>query len=266
MRKMIPTAVLAGLALALASCGVAATGSAQPTAGPPSAAPAPTAPAPTAAPEPTGVPAPAPEPSPQASGGASVRPPDELVGAALERLAAYLKVEPATLSLQSANAQEWPSSALGCPAADGVYADVIVEGFQLIFTDLAQTTQYPVHTAETAAQLILCQGGTPVDLLAGQAGGAAGSGAAQLPPPGGALLGQARAALAKELGVAEDAITVVSAEPAEWRDSSLGCPQPGMNYLQVITPGYRFVLSAQGQQYEYHADQNERVVRCASGQ
>lgn len=262
MRKIIPTAMLAGLALALASCGAAATGSAQPTAGQPSAAPAPTAPAPTAVPEPTGVAVPAPEPSPQASGGGtSVRPPDELVGAALERLATYLKVEPATLALQSANAQEWPSSALGCPAQEGTYAQVIVDGFELIFTDVGQTKQYPVHTAETAAQLILCQGGAPVDLLAGQTSQ---PGASQLPAPGDALLGQARAALARELGLAEDTITVVAAEPAEWRDSSLGCPQPDMNYMQVITPGYRFVLSAQGRQYEYHSDTGQRLVRCAS--
>jgi len=72
----------------------------------------------------------------------------------------------------------------------------------------------------------------------------------------------ARAALAHELALAEADITVVEMEETEWRDSSLGCPEPGMNYLQVITPGYKITLEAQGKRYEYHSDTNRRVVRC----
>ena len=40
----------------------------------------------------------------------------------------------------------------------------------------------------------------------------------------------------------------------EWSDASLGRPQPGMMYAQVITPGYLVVLEADGQQYTYHTD------------
>jgi hypothetical protein len=54
----------------------------------------------------------------------------------------------------------------------------------------------------------------------------------------------------------------VSVEENEWRDSSLGCPKPGMNYLQVITPGYKIILESQSKRYEYHSDTNRRVVRC----
>ena len=32
--------------------------------------------------------------------------------------------------------------------------------------------------------------------------------------------------------------------------------------LQVITPGYKITLEAQGKRYEYHSDTNRRVVRC----
>ena len=34
-------------------------------------------------------------------------------------------------------------------------------------------------------------------------------------------------------------------------------------HLQVITPGYRIILEAQGQRYEYHTDQQRSVVRCS---
>lgn len=261
MRKMILLAGLGALALALASCGAAAGGAAQPSA---TAAPATKAPKPTDVPPDPGAPSPVP---PSASGGgASVRPPDGLVQAAQQLLAAYLKLEPAALLLQSANIAEWPSSALGCPAPGQAYAQVLIDGFELIFVDITQQ-QYSVHTGESASQLILCQDSLPVDLLkeqAGQPGDTAVTEPAQLPAPGDTLLGLARAALAQELGLAEDAIALVSAEPAEWRDSSLGCPKPDMTYLQVITPGFRFVLSAQGQQYEYHTDMGQRVVRCDS--
>jgi len=68
--------------------------------------------------------------------------------------------------------------------------------------------------------------------------------------------------LAQQTGLPEDQITPVSIEAAEWPDASLGCPEEGMMYAQVITPGFRIVLEAQGQQYEYHTDQNGNVVLC----
>jgi hypothetical protein len=58
-------------------------------------------------------------------------------------------------------------------------------------------------------------------------------------------------------------IAVAELQAVEWPDSSLGCPQPGVLYLQVITPGYRIVLAAGGQRYTYHTDQGTRVVLCA---
>ncbi|HFD38895.1 MAG TPA: hypothetical protein ENJ31_03470 [Anaerolineae bacterium] len=60
-------------------------------------------------------------------------------------------------------------------------------------------------------------------------------------------------------------IHLQAVEGVQWRDSSLGCPESGQNYLMVITPGYRIYLEAEGQVYEYHADEN-RVVRCDNPQ
>ena len=57
-------------------------------------------------------------------------------------------------------------------------------------------------------------------------------------------------------------ISLVSAEPAQWRDTSLGCPRPGMVYAQVITPGYKIVLKALGKEYEFHTDRANAVVLC----
>lgn len=75
------------------------------------------------------------------------------------------------------------------------------------------------------------------------------------------LIEDAKQDLMQRANVPADAITVVSAQPVEWRDSSLGCPIEGMMYAQVITPGYLIVLEANGQEYEYHAS-TTRVMYC----
>jgi len=72
---------------------------------------------------------------------------------------------------------------------------------------------------------------------------------------------QARQDLLGRLNVASDKISLVKAEAVQWPDSSLGCPESGMMYAQVITPGYRVVLEYAGQAYEYHAG-NNRVTLC----
>ncbi len=68
--------------------------------------------------------------------------------------------------------------------------------------------------------------------------------------------------LARRLSVHASLIAVSKVEPVDWPDSSLGCPQPDMLYTQVVTPGYRIVLSAQAQAYEYHSDKVSQVVSC----
>lgn len=71
--------------------------------------------------------------------------------------------------------------------------------------------------------------------------------------------------LGTRLGVALDTITVTRVEPTEWSDSGLGCAAPGEMALQVITPGYRVLLSSGGKEYPYHTDSSRNVVLCESG-
>jgi hypothetical protein len=68
------------------------------------------------------------------------------------------------------------------------------------------------------------------------------------------LLEQIIQNLADQLDLNSSDIQVVLVEAATWNDSSLGCPEKGMAYLQVITPGYRVILAAQGRQYDYRTD------------
>ncbi len=76
------------------------------------------------------------------------------------------------------------------------------------------------------------------------------------------IVQQAIADLAARLNIAPDAITVLSVEAVTWPDSSLGCPQPGMAYLQVLVEGLRIRLSAEGALYEYHSGENIAPFLC----
>jgi len=78
------------------------------------------------------------------------------------------------------------------------------------------------------------------------------------------LVEKAKQDAARKAGVSPDQVTVVSVKAVQWPDSSLGCPQPGFMYSQVVTPGYLIVLSAGGKTYEYHSDRGQQVVTCAN--
>lgn len=73
------------------------------------------------------------------------------------------------------------------------------------------------------------------------------------------LVELARADLVQRLGIDREAIEVRGVEPTEFSDASLGVPEPGRDYAQVVTPGYVIELVADGQVYRYHAS-GERVV------
>lgn len=94
--------------------------------------------------------------------------------------------------------------------------------------------------------------------------GAAGSGTpgaagAAVPKP---LLDQVAADAAGKNHLANAAqVRVISAQRVDWPDSSLGCPQPGFMYSQIVTPGYRITVEANGR-HEYHTDLASRFVVC----
>lgn len=82
----------------------------------------------------------------------------------------------------------------------------------------------------------------------------------EVPPE---LIAAVRAELAGRIGDGHAATaTVLVAEFMLWPDSSLGCPQPGQMYLQVVTPGYRVVLEAEGNRYDYRLTEAGRVRLC----
>jgi hypothetical protein len=65
--------------------------------------------------------------------------------------------------------------------------------------------------------------------------------------------------LAGRLGSA-DGIVVISVEFVQWPDACLGISNPDVACAEIITPGYRIALGANGQTYEYHTDTGSRAA------
>jgi len=70
---------------------------------------------------------------------------------------------------------------------------------------------------------------------------------------------RARSDLAQRLGVDEQSVTQGPVEPAEFPDAALGAPIEDEMSAQVISPGWRIYLKANGKTYEYRA--NGRQLR-----
>ncbi len=76
----------------------------------------------------------------------------------------------------------------------------------------------------------------------------------------------ARRMLTGELAADAGAFSLESSESVQWSDASLGCPEEGMMYAQVITPGYKLVFDFDGTSYAVHTNSDgSHVVVCGDG-
>jgi hypothetical protein len=71
----------------------------------------------------------------------------------------------------------------------------------------------------------------------------------------------ARQTVAARFAVPADRLTVVSVSPAQWRDSSLGCPERGTRYTPSLTSGYEVKLRDAEQMHVVHVA-GGRAVLC----
>ena len=68
--------------------------------------------------------------------------------------------------------------------------------------------------------------------------------------------------LAVKLAVDTDQIELVEASYVTWRDSSLGCSKPGMQYVQALVEGTRIKLRSAGKIDHYRGGKNKSPTLC----
>lgn len=76
------------------------------------------------------------------------------------------------------------------------------------------------------------------------------------------LVDLAKKDLAANLSINAEEIETVQARFVTWRDSSAGCPQPGTQYLQVLTSGVLIVLKNANTSYQYHGTGERPPFLC----
>jgi len=70
--------------------------------------------------------------------------------------------------------------------------------------------------------------------------------------------------LSENVGLPVDKIKLVSTEAVEWPDGCLGVQEEGLACTEVITPGFRVILEANGRQVEYRTNEDGTQIRPAT--
>jgi hypothetical protein len=148
-----------------------------------------------------------------------------------------------------AEAVVWNDGSLGCPKPGEVYIQILMNGYWIVVQ--VEGVEYDYRVSDSG-HFKLCEGESMPPVTSPDM-----SDGTQNP-----LVIQAKEDLAKRLGVQISEIELLSYEEVTWPDSSLGCPQPGMKYLQVPSDGARIRLSAEGLVYDYHSGGNRGVFLC----
>ncbi len=73
------------------------------------------------------------------------------------------------------------------------------------------------------------------------------------------------AVLVSDTGVSAGDVRLISYEQMEWPSAGLGCPEPGVFYAQVLTPGWKYLIGLGDEVYEFHANQSgETLINCTA--
>lgn len=168
----------------------------------------------------------------------------------VHELTARLGISAEEIELVSITTEEMPA---GDPCAAGSAKGTALPGGLVLGKEIVLRVGDATYTYRVV--------GKRVALCKSPASGQESTPPAVSPPDGSeAALEAALADLEARLHIARSEIQVQTVEKRMWSDASLGCPQPGMMYAQVITPGFLIRLSAGGKVYTYHTSLTHAVL------
>lgn len=145
----------------------------------------------------------------------------------------------------------------------------IVAGLVLILTACGGTATMTPSNNTTTAQTPAAVGPTTVPAgstsVAATATAGATTGDGTVPEPG-TVEATAAQSVSQILSIPVDQLKLLNKEEKEWSDSSLGCAEEGMMYLQVITPGFLLNYTDGTNSYTVHTDTTgSKAVVCDNG-
>jgi len=189
--------------------------------------------------------------------------PPAAVTEAQQQLAAELGVSPDEINIREIEEMQWTDSCLGTGGPAESCLQVLTPGYRAILEYQGETFEF--HTNLDGSNIRLYQPGgeeSPAPVETPQADATEAPLVEKNLPK--AVL-NAREVLAQQIQMDLEDIQVVSFEAVEWPDGCLGVHKRGMMCIQVITPGYRVVFEAGGEQYEFHTDaEGGSVVQAAA--
>ncbi len=137
---------------------------------------------------------------------------------------------------------------------------LIVSAGLVLVTACRSASAMPVGLKSDDAPLL----STPI--LAGATDGPVAPPITDTPSPAAQKMADlSRENLSQMLKIDTSQIVTAEVEPVIWPDASLGCPKPGVNYIQVLTPGFLVRLEVDEQQYLYHTDEISTAILCTGG-
>jgi len=152
--------------------------------------------------------------------------------AAQADLAQLLGLTRNNILIHLVQAVQWTDSCLGLGAPNESCLQQTTEGYLVVLQ--ADGVEYAYHTNADGTVLRLVQ---------------------SVPAGSGPAVEVARVVLAGQLGLSDPAqVQLVDAQAVPWPDACLGVTTPGVACAQVITPGFRILLAAQGGLYEFHSN------------
>jgi hypothetical protein len=175
--------------------------------------------------------------------------PEEILDQIFADLVKSTGAERDDIHVVRAEAVVWNDGSLGCPKPGEFYIQMMINGYWVV---LESKGVYYDYRASNAGNFKLCEGENLPPISPSVPGD-------QTNNP---LVEQAKEDLAARLGIQTSEIELLKYEEVVWPDSSLGCPQPGMEYLQVPMDGVLIRLSAGGQVYNYHSGGSRGVFLC----
>jgi hypothetical protein len=173
------------------------------------------------------------------------KPLDEAVAVAKITVSKKFKIENSEIELKSVEPVEWRGSGVQChDSGEGPVVAGHVVRLQI------GTNSFDVRVANGEARI--CGFGQPgLNMKPGT-----------IEPELQDEVKMATADLATRVNTTPAKIEVLEAVSVVWRDSSMGCPKPGMDYLQVLTPGVRIRLRFGLTVFEYHGAGGRAPVFC----